>query len=84
MAKMKIMGSGATCKCTPGGFVWLIIGVIVIGLGAFSFVKGLMQQWGDPQANWMHVVFWYALGLLVVCIGKMVKMKGCSSCPAHS
>ena len=30
MARMKVMGGGATCKCTPGGYVWLVIGVIVL------------------------------------------------------
>lgn len=83
MAKMKVMGSGPTCKCTPGGFVWLIIGVIVLALGVWSFVKGLMIQWSGSM-DWMRIAFWYALGLLVICIGKMIKMKGCSGCPAHS
>lgn len=83
MAKMKVMGGGATCKCTPGGFVWLVIGVIVLALGVWAFVKGFMMQWSGSM-DWMRIAFWYALGLLVACIGKMIKLKGCSSCPAHS
>ncbi len=84
MAKMKVMGGGMTCKCTPGGFVWLIIGVIVLALGFWAVVKGLQMQWEmRSMFNWM-IAFWYALGFLVICIGKMIKMKGCSGCPAHS
>jgi len=85
MAKMKVIGGGATCKCTPGGFVWLVLGVIVMALGVWAFVKGLMLQWNPGTTlDWMRIAFWYALGLLVACIGRMIKWKGCSSCPMHS
>jgi len=83
MAKMKVISGGMTCKCTPGGFAWLILGVIVLALGFWALIKGLMMQWGGSM-DWMRIAFWYALGFLVLCIGKMVKMKGCSGCPAHS
>ncbi|MEM4240321.1 MAG: hypothetical protein QXM31_03695 [Candidatus Woesearchaeota archaeon] len=72
----------AICKCTPGGFVWMVIGVIVMALGVWAFVNGLRMQWSG-SLEWIKVSFWYALGLLVVCIGKMIKIKGCSSCPVH-
>lgn len=78
MAKM----IGATCKCTPAGIAWLIVGVIVLALGFLAFIKGLMIQWGG-STDWMSITFWYALGFLVMCIGKMIKMKGCTSCPVH-
>lgn len=84
MARMKVVGGGATCKCTPGGFVWLIIGVIVLAIGFWALIKGVQMQWNAGGLfSWM-IVFWYALGFLVLCIGKMVKMKGCSGCPVHS
>jgi len=79
MAKMQVMGGGAVCKCTPGSVVWLIIGVIVIALGIWSFVKGLMIQWSGSM-DWMRIAFWYALGLLVMVIGKIVKCKACPAC----
>jgi hypothetical protein len=60
----------------------MVIGVIVMALGVWSFVKGLGLQW-SAGADWIKVSFWYALGLLVFCIGKIIKMKGCSGCPAH-
>jgi hypothetical protein len=79
MAKMKIMGGGPSCTCTPGSFVWLVIGVIIVALGIWAGVKGLMMQWGGSM-DWMRIAFWYALGLLVICIGKVVKCKACPSC----
>lgn len=72
----------SVCKCTAGSFVWLVIGVIVMALGIWSVVKGLHMQWAG-SLDWMKVSFWYALGLLVLCIGRMIKCKGASSCPAH-
>lgn len=77
----KAMG-GMTCKCTPAGFLWLIIGVIVLAFGLWSLVKGLMMQW-QGSMDWLRIAFWYALGFLILCIGKIIKMKGCASCPAH-
>lgn len=79
MAKMMKMGSGEKCTCTPGSFVWMILGVIVIALGVWSFVKGLMMQW-NGSVDWMRIAFWYGLGLLVIGIGKMVKCKACPHC----
>ncbi|MEM2916493.1 MAG: hypothetical protein QXT19_04010 [Candidatus Woesearchaeota archaeon] len=72
----------AVCKCTPGGFVWMVIGVIVMALGVWAFVKGLGMQWSG-SLDWIKVSFWYALGILVFCIGRMIKLKGCTNCPVH-
>ncbi len=81
MAK-KVAASGAVCKCSPGGFVWMVIGVIVMALGVWAFVKGLQMQWSG-SLDWIKVSFWYALGILVLCIGKMIKIKGVTKCPVH-
>ncbi len=81
MAKMMKMGSGEKCTCGPGSFVWLILGVIIVALGIWTFIKGLMMQWGG-STDWMRIAFWYALGLLVAKIGKMVKCKACYHCAA--
>jgi hypothetical protein len=70
------------CKCTAGSFVWLVIGVIIMALGIWAFVKGLQMQWSG-SLDWIKVAMWYAIGLLVLKIGKMVKCKGIASCPAH-
>lgn len=76
---MKVMGSGPTCKCTPGSFVWLVLGVIVLALGFWAVIKGLMMQWGG-SVDWMRIAFWYALGFLVICFGKVLKCKACPTC----
>lgn len=81
MAKMMKMGDGEKCTCGPGSFVWLILGVIIIALGVWAFIKGLMMQWSGSM-DWMRIAFWYALGLLVAGIGKMVKCKACYHCAA--
>ena len=77
--KLKVTGSGNTCKCTPGSLIWLIIGVIVVALGLWSLIKGLALQW-TGGAELTKVVFWYALGILVLSIGKIFKRKACASC----
>ena len=79
MAKMKVTGSGPTCKCTPGSLVWLVVGVIVVALGIWSVIKGLMLQWSGA-GDLTRIVFWYALGLLVICIGRVFKCKACAAC----
>lgn len=80
MAKMmKVMGGGPTCTCSPKSFVWLVIGVIVIALGFWAVIKGLMMQWGGSM-DWMRIAMWYAIGLLVMCIGKGFKCKACPAC----
>jgi hypothetical protein len=79
MAKMKIVSGGATCKCTPGSYAWLIIGVIVVALGVWAFVKGLASQL-TGGTDWMNIAFWYALGLLIIGIGKVIKCKACPAC----
>lgn len=83
MAKAKkVIGAGPTCKCTPGGFVWIVLGAIILALGFFALIKGLMLQWQEG-ANWIQAGVWYAVGFLVLFIGKCVKMKGCVGCPVH-
>ena len=83
MAKAKrVTGAGPTCKCTPGGFVWLVIGVIILALGFYALVKGIWMQW-NQGADWLQAGIWYAIGFLVMCIGKVVKMKGCAGCQVH-
>jgi hypothetical protein len=77
-----IVMAKVVCKCGPGAFVWLVIGVIIMALGLWSIVKGLQLQWSG-SLDWIKVAFWYALGLLILLIGKMVKMKGVLDCPAH-
>ncbi len=72
---------GPKCACTPGGFIWLAIGAIVVGLGIFSIVKGFMMQ--QANAGLTASVLWYAIGIFVMCIGKVLKKKGCESCPVH-
>ncbi len=80
MAKMmKVMGGGPTCKCTPGGLVWLVLGVIVLALGFWAVIKGLMLQWSGSM-DWMRIAFWYAVGFLVICVGKVLKCKACPMC----
>lgn len=83
MARMKVISGGATCKCTPGGYAWLVIGVIVMALGLWSVLKGVQAQWEMRSMFDWWVITWYAVGLLVLWIGKTLKCKGCGSCPMH-
>lgn len=66
------------CNCN---LLYMVLGVVVLALGIFLFVNGLMMQWAG--GDWLMTVVWYAVGLLVMCVGKMLKWKGCGSCTAH-
>lgn len=68
----------AKCNCN---LLYMVLGALVLGLGVFLFVKGLLLQWNN-MGGWMPVV-WYAVGILVMCVGKVLKLKGCGSCSAH-
>ena len=67
---------GNKCTCGPANFLWLIIAVIVMGIGAWFVVGGIKAQW-DAAAQWQMILVWYSLGLLVWSIGKMFKRKSC-------
>lgn len=79
MAKKKVVKAGPGCSCSPASFIWLIIGVIILALGFFALVKGINMQWVGG-ADWLNAGIWYAIGFLVLCIGKCVKARGCKTC----
>ena len=78
MAKM--MG-GDKCTCTPANFLWMVIAAIVMGVGLWLLIGGLQGQW--QGGTWQTVLTWYALGFLVMGIGKMFKHKSSGMCPVH-
>ncbi len=61
------------CTCTPASFIWVIVASVIMGVGLWLLVGGLQGQWGG--ASWSSVLLWYALGFIVMGIGKMVKKK---------
>ncbi|MEK6849259.1 MAG: hypothetical protein AABY01_01670 [Nanoarchaeota archaeon] len=69
------------CSCGPANFLWMIIAVIVMGVGLWFLVGGLHAQW-DASAQWQMVLAWYAIGFLIFGIGKMFKRKA-NCCSAH-
>ena len=77
---MKVTGAGPTCKCTPAGLVWLVIGVVVVALGLWAIIKAIQMQWGAGGAFSWNLIFWYSLGLIVLLVGKMLKCKACPAC----
>lgn len=70
------------CTCGPANFLWLIIAVIVMGVGLWLLVNGLQGQWSGVD-TWQITLTWYAVGFLVLGIGKMFKHKSCGGCPVH-
>lgn len=80
-AKASPAASGQVCKCTPGGFFWVILAAIVMAIGIWLFISGIRVQWADGP--WLTAMVWYAIGLFVVCVGKVFKMKACGGCPVH-
>lgn len=69
-----------TCKPAIG-----ILGVAIMAAGVYFLVWGFMTQTTSSISwsswNWGAGLF-YLIGLFLLCIGKMVKMKGCS-CKLH-
>jgi len=80
MAKMMMSksDSGMKCTCGPASFIWMILAVVVMGVGLWFLVGGLQSQW--TGGSWQSVVVWYAIGFLVLGIGKMLKWKSCAHC----
>ncbi|HSU73094.1 MAG TPA: hypothetical protein VLJ21_04575 [Candidatus Binatia bacterium] len=77
MAKSMSM---AGCTCGPGSIVAGIIAAVVLGIGLWSIIGGIQAQWGG--ASWKSVLVWYAVGFIVLGVGKMIKRKA-MSCPVH-
>ena len=73
--------SGMKCTCSPAGLFWLVLGAIVLAVGVWLFVAGIRMQW-DGGA-WLSTLVWYAAGIFVLGLGKMLKWKGCTGCPVH-
>lgn len=66
------MAKAGKCECN---WFMMVIGVIVMAIGVFLFVKGFIAQ-TQSYALWM-ILAYYAAGILVWAIGKMLKCKGC-------
>ena len=66
------MAKSGKCECN---WVMMILGVIVMAIGFFLMVKGFMMQ--TQAATMWTVLIYYAIGILVWCVGKMFKHKGC-------
>ena len=74
---------GNKCECGPANFLWLIIAVIVMGIGIWFVIGGVNAQW-NGAAEWQMILVWYSLGLLILSIGKMFKRKSCCmACGGH-
>ena len=72
------MAKDAKCTCNP---VMMVVGVIVMAVGVFLFVKGFIAQ-TQNYALWMTLAY-YAAGILIWAVGKIFKHKSCGMCPAH-
>ena len=80
MAKKMEMG-GMTCGCGPANFLQMLFGCLVIAVGVWLFIGGLVPMWNMPLKFDLWALIWMTLGLFVICFGKCVKMKSmCSSC----
>lgn len=82
MAKKAKAMPAAKCSCTPANFIWVIIAVLIMGIGLWFLVGGVQGQWSGDQ-TWQVAIIWYALGFLILGIGKMFKWKACSRCSVH-
>ena len=76
--KRKVVATGMKCECTPGSLGWVILSVIVAGLGLFSIVKGVSLQWVGGAL--LNTVGWYALGFFLCGLSKVLKCKACGTC----
>ena len=81
MARKMTGMTGMGCSCGPSNFLQLLFGCLVFAVGVWLFVGGLVPMWNMPLKFDLWALIWVALGVFVMCFGKMVKMKSmCSSC----
>ncbi len=81
MAK-KIMVSEEKCTCGPANVLWMIIAVVVLSIGLWLLINGIMEQWKGIAGSAMMVIGWYIGAVLVLWLGKMCKWKS-MGCKAH-
>ncbi len=75
MAKKK----GKACSCDLAS---MLGGIALLAIGVYLTVQGLVLQFDG--ATWWPVTGWYAVGILVLVVGKMLKHSGCSECKLHN
>lgn len=67
-------------KCTYNPWK-LAGGAILVGVGAFFGLAGLLTQIKDTW-SWLAIV-WYVIGALLLFFGKKLKHKAHANCPMH-
>ena len=80
MAKGKMEMMGCECRCGPGGLFKMVLAAILMAVGLYFGLMGLMWQWSG-SADWLPIMALYALGLFGLHLGKV--MKKMAACPMH-
>ena len=68
-----------TCKCNWG---YMVVAWVLITIAIFLLVGGFTAQF-NAKADYLTILGWYFVGLLVFFLGKMAKHKACGSCGMH-
>ena len=67
------MAKSGKCECN---WFMMILGVVVMAVGLWLVVKAFFMQ-GQPSSDMWMTMIYYAIGILVLCVGKIFKHKGC-------
>lgn len=74
------MPKAQECKCNWG---FMIVAWVLMTIGIFLLVGGFTAQF-NSKADYLTILGWYFVGLLVMFLGKMAKHKANCLCTMHS
>ncbi len=78
----KIIRRGKTCSCGPVSFLWMLIAAAVYAVGTYVLVMAVQTQWLGV-GDFVSVAPWYAVGFVILLVGKITKWKAVEGCEAH-
>ncbi len=67
------------CSCSMGH---LILGVILMGVGLFLVLAGILTQVKLNMWAWIAAV-WYVVGIFLIVMGKFMKWRSHGMCKVH-
>ncbi|MFA4906789.1 MAG: hypothetical protein WC602_00775 [archaeon] len=72
--------SAKDCKCNWG---YTIIALVLGAIGIFLIAGGFIAQFYG-KTDYLAILGWYFVGLIVVFLAKMAKWKACGNCKTHA
>lgn len=80
MSKSDMMTCPTDMRCGPSCIGWGLVGAGFMAGALLVLVMGIYMQWTSMLTPWWIIWAYYFGGFVLLCIGKMCKMKCCGMC----